>query len=210
LASACNKDEDFPKVDLGHDYFPLVMGSSITYEVDSIIWNDFFTPVKVDTFSFYIRMLIDSVFIDNQGRKAYYFRKYYKTDTTSWRLVKNYSLVKNEWHVEQREENIPYLKMAFPVNHTNTWDMNAMNSYTATNSYYLDFHIPSTVGGQNFDSTAIIIHQDLESLIGKDYHKEIFAKHLGLIYKEQISIEKSTSGQWLNGFSLKYSYLSHN
>ena len=209
VLASCGKDEVLQGVDIGQDYFPVNQGSSITYKVDSIVWNDFYTPVQVDTFSFYIRMMVDDTFTDDEGRTAYYYRKYYRNDTSTWQLIKNHALVKTSQHVETKEDNFTFVKIAFPVNSTTTWDMNSKNALDPTSSYFFDYHIPYTINGNSFDSTAVVIHKDLETLIGKDYHKEIYAKHLGLIYREEIAIEKESNGQWKNGYSLLYTLLSY-
>lgn len=209
IFSSCKKDEIFPAPALGQDYFPVTIGSSIIYKVDSITWNDFYTPVRVDSFSFFIKFEIDSSFIDNQGRESFYWRKYYRTDSTSWQLVKNYSLTKTETRVESFEENIRYIKLTFPVSNTATWNMNALNTLSSTSSYYDEYDMPYQNGSFSSDSTLVIINRNQESLIGKDYHKEIYAKHIGLVNRQEISVEKETSGKWKKGYLYSYSIISY-
>lgn len=206
--TSCKKDEDMPLPDLGTNYFPLKTGISITYKVDSITWNDFFNPVKIDSFSFYIRLDIDTVFYDNEGRESYYWRKYYRTDSTSWVLIKNYSITKTNLRAETFEENIRYIKLVFPLKNSTTWDMNAMNTLNLTESYYSEFDMPLNIGALHFDSTATVVHQSSETLISKDEYIEIYAKNLGLINRREISITKNISGKWTNGYSYEYTILS--
>lgn len=195
--------------DLGSSYFPLTVGSWVVYEVDSVSWNNFFTPTKIDSFSYQIKMVVDSSYLDNEGNTNYFWKKYYRDSTTAWTLQKNYSLRLSSDKAETFEENFRYIKLAFPMKNSINWDMNAYNSLDATSSYYDDYHIPLTVNDQAFDSCAIVIHQDFESLISKDYHQEIYAKHVGLIYKKKIAVEKEINGEWVNGYYFEYRYLDH-
>ncbi len=207
-AFSCKKQETMPAPSSGRDYFPTELGSWISYKVDSITWNDFYTPVKVDTFSFFIKMKIDSQFVDDQGRTSFVWRKYYKTDSTSWELIKNYTITKTPVRVESYEENVRFIKMAFPVNATTTWDMNAFNSAKATSSYYDDYDIPETVNSHKFDSCAVVINADTETLISKDFYKEIYAKNTGLVYRSVTSVKKEMDGTWINGFQYSYIFMA--
>ena len=40
---SCKKDDPV-KIDVGHSYFPVEIGSWIIYDVDSTVWNDFDVP----------------------------------------------------------------------------------------------------------------------------------------------------------------------
>lgn len=209
LFFGCKKEAIMLNPDLGHNYFPVLSGTSITYKVDSITYNDFYTPVKVDTFSFYLRFDIDSSFTDSEGRITNYYRKFYKTDTSSWQLVHNYSITKTNFRVETYEENVRFIKLAFPVKNTTIWNMNALNFMNPTESYYSDFDIPKTYNNQLFDSTITIIHQDLETLISKEEYIEDYAKNIGLIYRHVVSISKDVSGKWKSGYIYSYTIQSY-
>ncbi|MBN2747581.1 MAG: hypothetical protein JXR34_12715 [Bacteroidales bacterium] len=208
LASGCKKEESLQITNNYDQYFPINSEQSIVYKVDSITWNDFFSPVKIDTFQYFIKFQIGEKFTDEEGRESYYYRKFYRTDTTSWVFKKNFAITKTAARVELLEENIRFIKMVFPINNSIQWDMNAMNILSATSSYYSEFDEPMSLNNYNFDSTLTIIHQDLETLIGKDYHKEVYSKHTGLIFQEVVDIEKNTNGSWKKGYKYIYSILS--
>ncbi len=202
--SSCKKDVKLPPPNLGENYFPVVKGSWITYKVDSISWNDFYTPVRIDTFSYFIKLKIDSQYIDNEGRTTYIWRKYYKMDSTAWELTKNYTINKLPERVETYEENMRFVKLAFPVKNTTTWDMNTFNTLEATTSYYDDYDVSKTINFNTYDSCAVVILKDQETLIDKNYHKEIYARNIGLLHKYVIEIEKEISGEWKRGFFYTY------
>lgn len=204
---SCKKDTALAPPQLGENYFPIIKGSWISYKVDSITWNDFYTPIKIDTFSYFIKLKIDTQFIDNENRETYVWRKYYKTDSTNWELTKNYSINKMAERVETLEENMRYVKLAFPVKNSTQWDMNAFNTLDATSSYYDEYDVPKTINFETYDSCVVVIHKDDETLISKDYFKEIYAKDIGLLHKNVIEIEKEVSGTWKRGYSYSYTII---
>lgn len=85
--------------------------------------------------------------------------------------------------------------------------MNALNVYKATSSFYDDYDIPRTINSHNYDSCAVVIHKNLETLISKDYHEEIYAKHIGLVYKKITEVEKTVNGEWKKGYSYSYTII---
>lgn len=206
--TSCTKEVNLPTPHLGENYFPLQKGSWISYKVDSITWNDFFTPTQIDTFSFLIKLKIDTQFIDNEGNETYYWRKYYKTDSTAWELIKNYTITKKPERVETYEENLRYVKLAFPVKNTTTWDLNAFNTLKATSSYYDEYDVPKTINLIPYDSCVVVIHHDQESLINKSYHQEIYGKNIGLLYKNVVEVDKEVSGEWKRGYFYTYTIIN--
>lgn len=202
---SCKKETIMLPPDLGEKYFPIKQGSWISYKVDSIVWNNFYTPVKIDTFSFYLKMKIDSQYTDNEGRTIYYYRKYYSLTNSNWQLSKNYSINKTAQRIETFEENYTYIKMVFPVKNSTIWDMNAFNIFDKTESYFQNYDVSKTYNGEFFDSCAVVNHQNLETLISKNYHEEVYGKNIGLLYKKLIKIEKAINGTWNNGVSCTYS-----
>lgn len=54
---------------MGYDYFPTETGKYVTYKVDSIVYDDFYIPVKIDTFSFLIKEVIDAELEKSANKK---------------------------------------------------------------------------------------------------------------------------------------------
>lgn len=197
---ACETEQETP-LDMGTNYFPAKIGNWYEYKIDSITYNDFYNPVKIDTFSYTVMLEVDTVITDLEGRETFILKKYVKTDTSSYKLIANHTLNITSSRVETQEDNIKYIKLIFPVKQGYKWDLNALNTNAATNSHYETVDEPSIVEGQVFDSVATIIHQDMNTLIGNEYHEERFARHIGLIYKKEINVVKNYStGTYVNGY----------
>jgi hypothetical protein len=79
----------------------------------------------------------------------------------------------------------------FPVDRNKTWDGNAYNTIGAWDYKLVDANIKRTIAGKGFDSTAQVLQINKINVIEKKYYMEIFAKNVGLVYKEVIDVTTS-------------------
>ena len=65
---------------------------------------------------------------------------------------------------------------------------------------YTTYDEPSSVGLQTFDSVLTVLQRDQDlGALEKDYFVEMYAKNIGLIYKEAIHLEQDlVDPTWLN------------
>ncbi|MBL7892358.1 MAG: hypothetical protein JNL63_06990 [Bacteroidia bacterium] len=194
---SCKKDQDTSALDIGYGYFPNQSGKYIIYDVDSIVKNSF--TKQVDTFKFQVKEVIESVFNDNTGRptlRLERYRKYYsKTvayDSMSWVLTDVWSANLTSTSAEKVEENVRYVRLIFPVEKYKTWNGNAYNTIGEWNYKYTEIDKAKTVGGIAFDSTLTVVQFEDENLIDKKYYREMYAKNVGLIYRQIIDVHSDS------------------
>jgi len=104
------------------------------------------------------------------------------------------------------EDNIRYLKLAFPINADVTWNGNAFNDFPEEDYSYTDIHTSYSMNGFDFDSTLKVLQSDDQNLIHQIYKEEKYAKNVGMIYKQKDSLNVySVNGQIRisNGFEYK-------
>ena len=191
----CKKDKETPAVDLGYNYFPNEIGRYVIYQVDSISYNDFFTPVKIDTAHFQIKEVIESHFADNLGRESERIERYVRSnDSLPWVLRDVWYHTRTSVSAEKIEENVRFVRLTFPVELNHKWNGNAYNPIGKYEYEYKAVDVAKTVNGLRFDST-LTVNQILDSnLIEKKYQLEIYAKNVGMIYKRFVDVQdKSTS-----------------
>ncbi len=206
--SGCESEQEQP-LDMGANYFPTELGRWYIYQVDSITYNDFYDPVKIDTFSYQVKLVMDSIIYDLENRETYIFRKFVKSDSSDYQLVANHTITVTSSRVETQEDNIKYVKMIFPVKQGYSWDLNALNTNAATNSYYASVDEPYISGTVVYDSVATAIHQDINTLIGYDYHEEKYARRIGLVYRSEVNVDKNYStGEYKNGYEFTMKLVS--
>ncbi len=235
---SCKKESETIQPALSTDYAPLKAGKYITYSLDSLVYINF---GKVEAHRFYeVKYVFVDSLTDNLGRKGFRTIRYIRSlpagtflpDNTSFSLQANNGF-------EFTENNLKYLKLANPVSEGKMWKGNSaidVSSQTIDLQYLLDWDYTYTdvgvakkVGTFNLDNT-VTINQRNDSLnlpiipnvpIGnpnatqiasKDFSKEIYAKDIGLVYKEFLHYDYQTAfnnGGYI-GYGVKLTMIDHN
>jgi hypothetical protein len=204
IAVACNEKEmaTYPALT---DYYALKVGRTYTYRLDSTVRVNFGQALTVH---YYLaKDSVESQFSDAQGRLSYRVFRYLR-DTLQvqpWTYVATYvATIDNDkkW-IEYVDNNLRYVVLREPVTEGFSWKG---NSYIDTKSgsslvkyldewnyTYQDIDQPFTVRKGKFDSTISVLQADEVSPPGPyspssyqqtNYSKEVYAKGVGLIYKE--------------------------
>lgn len=221
IVASCKKDEETTELDLGYDYIVEDIGSYVIYQVDSTIYNDFDATIRNVSIQF--KEKVTETFKDNLGRDAHRVERYMRaTAEDDWRLVRTYYFVKQERAYEKVEENLRFISFVFPPSKDLTWSGNRYIETVDNNKYlsdweykFTDVNASATVNGINYPSAATILLRDRETVIEKIYAKEIYARGVGMIYKEWWHLETQNNFEkpWLEkaekGFIVKMQAISH-
>lgn len=198
--SSCKKDPASAP-DLGYNYFPDQAGSYVIYNVDSFYYDDFYNPSKIDTTRFQLKEKIESVFTDGEGRPALRLERYVKYydpavpySQMSWTLRNVWTETKTLRTAEKVEENVRYIKLAFPVKESQEWNGNAQNTLGAENYKYNFFDKARTIGNIRFDSVLQVDQYDELDLVHRKHYEEKYARNVGLIFKRVIDISSQPDG----------------
>ncbi len=199
---AC-KEDGSDQLELGYDYFPLEVGNYIVYKVDSTIYSAF--AGTVDSSTVYLKELVESSFIDNEGRESYRIMLYFKSSLDSnvaWNEFKAYASTITDLRAEKVEDNLRFIKLAFPVRNDQTWDGHrfidpaADTIFEANNALYLGdwtYRYANVNEAANlsvygsaleFDSTITVYERGDSNLIEYYAGKEVYAKNVGLVFRE--------------------------
>ena len=187
---ACKKEVEIMPVDVTVQYYPNTVGRYVDYQVDSLYYNLF--SGTVDTFNYQVREEIVELSKDAEGRIVQRIQRY-KRVGADWQATRFYSAYVGNKRVERTEENTSYIKMVFPLRKDSTWNGNAMNSLGTQNYACVGIHHPALFSSLTFDSCASISHQVDSTLISKNEEKEMYALHVGLIYKRSTHLEDRSS-----------------
>lgn len=203
---ACSKKEvtDYPSM---ADYYPLQVGKTFTYRLDSTVRTNFGAALTV--YYYLAKDSVESQFNDAQGRPSYRIFRYIRdtAQTQPWKylttLVSTFDL--NRKWVENVDNNLRYIILHEPVTEGYSWKGNSYIDTKSGNSLvkYLDewnytyenIGQPYTVRKGTFDTTITVLQADEVSPPGPfnssnyqqtNYSVEVYAKGVGLIYKEFI------------------------
>jgi hypothetical protein len=190
IAFSCKKDNSVSeKVDLGYDYFPVKIGQSLIYDVDSIAY----LQPSGDTIikKFRIKESIETVYKDNQNRDTYKLVRYKKNyqqgisyDQLDWILQDVWSINVSSTTAEVNEENQRFIKLVFPVEKNSSWNGNAQNNLGEWKYKFTEVHQPLSLNGLQYDSTLTVTQKKESTAIFYKNYTEQYAKGVGMIYKE--------------------------
>jgi len=187
--SSCKRNDQVDPVDFGYDYLPLLRGSWIEYDVDSIVYDEF--NARVDTFSFIQRDECVEAYKDLEGRTTFRFERFKRTsDTGAMKYVATYTRLIQGVRAELFENNVRTVPLVFPPKEGEDWDANAFNALGAQDYSYDYVDKTDTFNFVPFDNTLRVIQlNDTDNFIIKQFAEERYTRGVGLVYKRWFDIE---------------------
>lgn len=230
----CTKETETIRVEDMKAYYPMLVGHYITYRMDSTVYVNLGTVKEIHTYL--VQDKIDSLISDNLGRPSYKIRRTIRsnTDTTKWKDLTSYLVTIDQNKIEVVQDNLRFVKLAEPVTNNTNWNG---NSYINTiNLPYLDYlngwryqyeqvRRPFTANSISYTETISVKQQndtlgipsDKSQYFEINYSKEVYAKSIGLIFKEflheawQPANVNSPSGYFEpNSYGIKLTMINHN
>jgi hypothetical protein len=226
---SCKKSNN-GKVDLTRNYFPVKIGKSVTYAVDSIYYNAA-TCTRYEIKSQQKYVITDST-VDNTGYlpvtsyiMTVYSRPY---NGALWKVSRVIILTPTATSLLYAQDNAQFIKLIFPIEQGAIWEGNTNNNfkdpaYAYLNNWnysYLDYHKSYNNGLVNFDNTVTVLETDqsvnypnYDSLVDayRIYAKEVYAYNVGMIYKEWTYwTYKPNKEQCKNGYTVIMQAIDHN
>jgi hypothetical protein len=200
--SSCGENVTETFEQKGKDYYPLAIGKSITYNVDSVIYdpqsNGF---VKIDTTYWQFKEDIVDTFKSKDGSLQYKIeRSERRKGATSWVTTKVLSASINAQNVLRDEDNMRFVKFPITFLEKTTWDGNAFNDPSIKiviagellelfskkwESQIESFGKSETIGGKVFDDVLTVVAKtDPKILTETRSTVEKYAKGVGLVSRE--------------------------
>ena len=201
IIGSCKKENEVLMHERIREFYPIEVGNSIIYQLDSTVFINFGSEKVVH--SYIIKDEVDSMITDNLGRNSFKIKRDIRNsiDTTKWDHLMSYLITYDSLRVELIKDNQRYLIMIDPIKNNIEWNG---NSYINTISnpelqyldqwkyYYSDVNMPFTINDITYPETLTIVQRDdvIGDTTNKDYYfevnysKEVYAKEIGLIHKE--------------------------
>lgn len=201
---SCKKESETLQTFPITDYFPLVVGKTYLYRLDSTVPASFGATLVVR--SYQAKDTVESTFTDNEGRTSYRIFRFTR-DTAGlepWSFAATYFATPTDKWIEYVDNNLRFVKLHAPVVEGYSWlahsfiDTRSLNStvgYLDDWEYeYRNVNAGYTVLNTNYDSTVTVFQHDETTPDGpfdpnlevqiRSYGLEVYAKGIGLIYKE--------------------------
>lgn len=218
LIPSCKDEVEDYQALYEYEYYPLDSGRYIIYDVDSIKYryietssNGGYTQYS-DTIRYQLKEYYAGTFYDSfQGNLKYRIEYYRRTNQDEpWQNDRVWYVLKTSTSLQRQEDDMRFLKLVFPPREGYTWDGTSLIPKTGVYDYlvdwkfkYLDVGKPLTVNGKDFEKTLTVTHINTEegqgNLVEYQYSKEVYAKGIGIIYKDWDKLKKQiTSSSWEN------------
>ncbi|MEL7161251.1 MAG: hypothetical protein AAFN92_10885 [Bacteroidota bacterium] len=127
LVASCTEETIAPR-DLTADYayFPLEIGQSNFYRMDSVVLFNTVQGAVYDTTTAEVRETLVESFVDADGVTAYRGERWQRRDADSpWRFVQTYVAYRTDQTAVRSEDNLTFTKLVFPLRENVNWDGNA-------------------------------------------------------------------------------------
>ena len=198
---SCKKKINEP-VDLKYDYFQLVEGAFVEYDV-TYMFHDV-ALLKHDTIHYQIKTMI------NAGRIARKFNRYIReTSADSWTIKDVWTAIIIDGRAELVEENQRKVKMVFAPTEDKTWDINQFNMDGKVSASYDSIDVAKSIQGLDFNKTLIVREKNYTTLIDKIEKYEIYARGVGMIFKQEKDL-KFNFGETIPNYGTEYYYRVNN
>ncbi|MFT5513830.1 MAG: hypothetical protein ACI8SE_002241 [Bacteroidia bacterium] len=192
--TGCRKNELEPKPnDIGFGYFPLEIGNTWVYRVDSINYDAF--AKSVDTFSFLVKHVVVDTILDNQGVRGSII-ELFRTDSLSGTFSFDRRLTKRitESRAEIIDSSVRVINLVFPPSLYKFWDANAYNTKQKEEYEILETLENEEIDTIRYGQTVHVIQRDEAFKILRNYGIEKYANGVGLVYARQIYWTKKAIG----------------
>lgn len=228
--SACKKSTETLQIASIDVYAPQIVGKSITYQLDSLVYKSFGT--RDTTITYQVKFVVDAQINDSFGRPAFrIFRFIRKTESNPWVPDASFMAVNTGNSLEFIENNLRYIKLQLPMRDGFSWKGNAfIDTYSANSALqymdnwdytYENVAQPTTVGAYTLDSTLTVNQRD--EIIGNpddpasyseiNFAKEIYAKGIGLVYRKffHSEFQPGNGGYFADGsYGVTLTMIDHN
>jgi hypothetical protein len=179
FTNSCKKQEPF---DMYYDYYPLNKGHYNIYSIREVVVDK---QVNVrDTFDYFIKTIIGEDIVDNSGRTAKEFERYYGASANGpWMIHDIWTAIYADGKAELVEENNRVIKLVFAPSEDDEWNMNVYNTLDPLECYYSNLHESYTLDGNTYSSTVTVEQEDFSSYIDSRLKYEVYARGVGMVHK---------------------------
>jgi len=173
------------------DYFPLQKNHFQIYDVNEIRYQ-LGVP---ETLEYELKTLVTDSFLSVDGDVEYViYRSQKKAGETDWTYLDTWSARINSSEAIENEENISFLKIKLPIFLGTVWDGNAYNTGDKDEYLLQEVGKSLTINDEMYSDCIVVQQSNNEDyIVFLDQRQEIYARDVGLVYKETTQLSYCTS-----------------
>jgi hypothetical protein len=186
IVAGCTSDEQ-PVIDTGKAYIPLQVGDFQIYDVDE---TNYFPLEDPEQLHYQVKTQVVDSFEHNAGSYTYVIHRSRRdSESDPWTYVESWSVRVTDLEAIVNESNISFVKITFPVAAGKKWNGNAYNSSEEDDYEMTSVDQPYQLEDTEFASTITVDQENRVDLLFNDRRFEVYAKDIGLIYREVTDLE---------------------
>lgn len=184
LCAGCGENASDPTPD-DLAYFPLQVGDYWVYQVTQ---EKYIAVNSIAKQTYLVQEKISSS--SNQNGQVVYLieESVRQTAQSPWRLNGIHTVYQTLAEVVSQENNLPVVKLAFPIRATTAWNLNAYNANPDTLLQYQDTGRLFAVGTRGFENTVSVVGTNDSTLVSQNKYLRVYAPNVGLVYREDRSL----------------------
>ena len=188
----CNPENDL-KIPSYREYFPLRVGDFKIYQVAETR----ITLNVPEDFEYQIKIIVTDSFNNAEGDYSYVLTRLKRnSENEDWTSLDTWIARLSEQELVVSEQNIPYVKLSFPVIGGKEWNSNKYNNeHTGINcpgifntcspyKYSDEITTYQSSTGIVLDKAIEVVESDISDPIQIDIRKSKYAYNVGLVFKE--------------------------
>lgn len=172
---------------LGLNYFPLEVGNYRIYDVVETRY----TVLETTTNTYELKESVADSNYNSGGNLQFIIHRSTRVDESEpWKLDSIWTAQKSTSIAVLTENNIPFVKLSFPIEHESEWDGNRLNTL-GSEIYWYNAELPDTILFEvPFQNIVKVVQNDRgEDFLGVENRSETFAPDVGMIVKESTILE---------------------
>lgn len=196
LFSNCESDTEAPLI--AADFFPLEVGRSWEYKVDSLkIAGD--GNNNVETSSFIRETIVDRIDDDSNNPKFLYEKAWKRNVEDEYQVLSLFSLRNLDGNILRTENNLEIINIMSPIVVNECWDGllfderielstaagDAIEPFKAWNFKVLQISGTETIEGETYDDVITVQQADDENAIELRFSQEKYQRGVGMIQRVQ-------------------------
>lgn len=172
-------------------YFPLETDRYSIYEVQEQQYTLNAAPVQRN---YQLKETTGPVYTDVTGQPAYRLVRHRRaTENQPWQADSVWSARLVNQEAIRTENGRDFVKLVFPLSDQLRWNGNRHNQLGEDEYQLRNNNRPHRVLDKQFNETVTVIAQDDSTLLAQDKRIEIYARHVGLIYRERTQVQYCSS-----------------
>ncbi|MBY0427148.1 MAG: hypothetical protein K2Q22_16045 [Cytophagales bacterium] len=192
---SCGPKEEVALAPTGLEYFPLKVGDTAVYQVARY---DTAVNGNVIASNYFLKEVVQDTFVDAQYGISYKVDRYKSpvSSTSSWVYDSTWYSYKNNFEAVRVENNVPYVKLSFPIKNNKEWDGNMKNVYGENMYKMINVDRKYQLGSLEFPKSLLVLQTPdttYDRIVGQNKRLEVYAANVGLVFKQAVYISINSS-----------------